>query len=86
MNFESILFGLIFGLIALLFFLLIMSIPEHLEWRRFSKRMERKNKEWNEKIADAFVKELMKDEKVLAMLKEHAKKIKEENNDKRTND
>ena len=86
MNFESILFGLIFGLIALLFFLLIMSIPEHLEWREFSKRMERKNKEWNEKIADAFVKELMKDEKVLDILKEHAKKIKQENNDTRTND
>lgn len=82
---SLVLVGVTLLIVGILFWLYVQ-ICEAIEWRWFQKRMEQKNKQWNEKIADAFVKELMKDEKVLAMLKEHAKKIKEENNDTRTND
>lgn len=82
---SLVLVGVTLLIVGILFWLYVQ-ICEAIEWRWFQKRMEQKNKEWNEKIADAFVKELMKDEKVLAMLKENAKKIKEENNDTRTND
>lgn len=78
---SLVLVGVTLLIVGILFWLYVQ-ICEAIEWRWFQKRMEQKNKQWNEKIADAFVKELMKDEKVLSKLREIQKKEKHESRNK----
>lgn len=73
---SLVLVGIALLIVGILFWVYIQ-ICEAIEWRWFQKRMEQKNKEWNERVSDVIVKELMKDEKVLARLREIAKKNKQ---------